>query len=128
MTKQTILSGSPWENKVGYCRAIRVGNLIEVSGTVAIVDGVTVRADDAYAQTVNIIERTGKVLEQAGASLENVVRTRMFTTDIGRFDDIARAHAQFFNQIKPTTSLYEISRLIGPEFLIEIEFTAVVED
>ena len=83
MTKQTILSGSPWENKVGYCRAIRVGNLIEVSGTVAIVDGVTVRADDAYAQTVNIIERTGKVLEQAGASLENVVRTRMFTTDTG---------------------------------------------
>ena len=127
MTKQTILSGSPWENKVGYCRAIRVGNLIEVSGTVAIVDGVTVRADDAYAQTVNIIERIGKVLEQAGASLENVVRTRMFTTDIGHFDDIARAHAQFFSQIKPTTSLYEISRLVGPEFLIEIEFTAVIE-
>ena len=127
MTKQTILSGSPWEDKVGYCRAIRVGNLIEVSGTVAIVDGVTVRADDAYAQTVNIIERIGKVLEQAGASLDDVIRTRMFTTDMGRFDDIARAHSLFFDQIKPTTSLYEISRLVAPEFLIEIEFTAMVE-
>ena len=126
MTKQTILSGSPWEDKVGYCRAVRVGNLIEVSGTVAIVDGVTVRADDAYAQTVNIIERIGQVLEQAEASLENVVRTRMFTTDMGRFDDIARAHSQFFNHIKPATSLYEISRLVSPEFLIEIEFTAVI--
>jgi enamine deaminase RidA (YjgF/YER057c/UK114 family) len=126
MKKQTILSGSPWEDKVGYCRAIRVGNLIEVSGTVAIVDGITVKADDAYAQTVNIIERIGKVLEEAGASLDHVVRTRIFTTDIRRFDDIARAHGQFFSQIKPTSSMYGISQLVGPEFLVEIEFTAVI--
>ena len=126
MTRQTILSCSPWEDKVGYCRAIRVGNLIEVSGTVAIVDGVTVRADDAYAQTVNIIERIGKVLEETGASLQHVIRTRMFTTDMHHFDEIARAHGQFFSQIKPTTSLYGISQLVGPEFLIEIEFTAIV--
>lgn len=126
MQKQTILTGSPWEDKVGYCRAVRVGNLIEVSGTVAIVDGVTVRADDAYAQTVNIIERVGTVLQQVGASLENVVRTRMFTTSMACFDDIAQAHSQFFRDIKPATSLYEISRLVGPEFLIEIEFTAVI--
>ena len=126
MTKQTILSGSPWEDKVGYCRAIRVGNLIEVSGTVAIVDGVTVTADDAYAQTVYIIDRIGKVLEEAGASLEHVVRTRIFTTDISRFDDIARAHGQFFSQIKPTTGMYGISQLVAPEYLVEIEFTAVV--
>ncbi|MEZ0539741.1 RidA family protein [Fibrella arboris] len=128
MTKQTILSGSPWEDKVGYCRAVRVGNLIEVSGTVAIVDGTTVKADDAFAQTVNIIERIGKVLDEAGASLENVVRTRIFTTDIRRFDDIARAHGQFFSHIKPTTGMYGISQLVGPEYLVEIEFTAVVED
>ncbi|MEZ0485351.1 RidA family protein [Fibrella aquatica] len=126
MTKQTILSGSPWEDKVGYCRAVRVGNLIEVSGTVAIVDGVTVKADDAYAQTVNIIERIGKVLEEAGASLNEVIRTRIFTTDIGRFEDIARAHGQFFSEIKPTTGMYGISQLVGPEYLVEIEFTAVI--
>ncbi len=112
MTKQTILSGLPWEDKVGYCRAIRVGNLIEVSGTVAIVDG--------------IIERISKVLKEAGASLDHVIRTRIFTTDIRRFDDIARAHGQFFSQIKPTTGMYGISQLVGPEFLVEIEFTAVV--
>lgn len=126
MTKQTILSGSPWEDKVGYCRAVRVGNLIEVSGTVAIVDGVIVKADDAYAQTVNIIERIDKVLEEAGASLDNVIRTRIFTTDIRRFDDIARAHGQFFSTIKPTTGMYGISQLVGPEFMVEIEFTAVI--
>ena len=126
MKKQTILSGSPWEDKVGYCRAVRVGNLIEVSGTVAIVDGITVKSDDAYAQTVNIIERIGKVLEEAGASLDHVVRTRIFTTDIRRFEDIARAHGQFFSQIKPTSSMYGISQLVGPEFLVEIEFTAVI--
>ncbi|ARK13175.1 RidA family protein [Fibrivirga algicola] len=126
MTKQTILSGSPWEDKVGYCRAIRVGNLIEVSGTVAIVDGETVKADDAYAQTVNIIERIGKVLEEAGASLEHVVRTRIFTTDISRFEDIARGHGQFFSQIKPTTGMYGISQLVAPEYLVEIEFTALL--
>lgn len=77
-SRQNILSGSPWEDRVGYCRAVRIGNLIEVAGTVAIVDGETVRADDAYAQTKNIIERIAKVLEEAGASLSDVVRTRMF--------------------------------------------------
>ncbi|WP_266367814.1 RidA family protein [Tellurirhabdus rosea] len=126
MTRQTILTGSPWEDKVGYCRAVRVGNFIEVSGTVALVDGETVRADDAYAQTFNIIERISAVLEQAGASLGDVVRTRIFTTDISRFDDIARAHGHFFGDIKPTTGMYEISKLVAPEYLVEIEFTAVV--
>jgi len=127
MPKQTILTGSPWEDKVGYCRAVRIGNLIEVSGTVAIVDGETVRADDAYAQTKNIIDRIALVLQQAGASLQDVVRTRIFTTDIDRFDDIARAHGEAFRDIKPTTAMYEISRLVAPEYLVEIEFTAIVE-
>ncbi len=126
MSRQNILSGSPWEDKMGYCRAVRIGNIIEVSGTVAIVDGDTVKADDAYAQTVNIIERIGKVLEEAGAGLTDVVRTRIFTTDISRFDDIARAHGLYFGASKPTTGIYEISKLVSPDYLVEMEFTAVL--
>ncbi len=127
MSRKNILSGSPWEDKMGYCRAVRIGNIIEVAGTVAIVDGKSVKADDAFSQTKNIIERIAKVLEEAGASLEDVIRTRLFTTDISLFDEIARAHGQFFGAIKPTTGIYEISRLVSPEYLVEIEFTAVVQ-
>ncbi|WP_026629589.1 RidA family protein [Dyadobacter alkalitolerans] len=126
MSRQNILSGSPWEDKMGYCRAVRIGNIIEVAGTVAIVDGEKVKADDAFAQTNNIIERIEKVLQEAGASLNDVVRTRIFTTDISLFDEIARAHGAFFRDIKPVTGLYEISKLVAPEYLIEIEFTAIV--
>ena len=126
MSRQNILSGSPWEDKMGYCRAVRIGNIVEVAGTVAIVDGETVKADDAFAQTNNIIERIAKVLEEAGASLNDVVRTRIFTTDIKRFDDIARAHGSFFKDVKPTTGIYEISALVSPDYLVEIEFTAVL--
>ncbi|MCF2495750.1 MULTISPECIES: RidA family protein [Dyadobacter] len=126
MSRQNILSGSPWEDKMGYCRAVRIGNIIEVAGTVAIVDGEKVKADDAFAQTNNIIERIEKVLQEAGASLNDVVRTRIFTTDISLFDDIARAHGAFFRDIKPATGIYEISKLVAPEYLIEIEFTAIV--
>ena len=127
MPRQNILTGSPWEDKMGYCRAVRIGNIVEVSGTVAIVDGEVVKADDAYAQTNNIIERISKVLEDAGVSLKDVVRTRIFTTDIAKFDDIARAHGAFFGAIKPTTGIYEISKLVSPEYLVEIEFTAIIE-
>lgn len=127
MPRQNILTGSPWEDKMGYCRAVRIGNIVEVSGTVAIVDGEIVKADDAYAQTNNIIERISKVLEEAGVSLKEVVRTRIFTTDITKFDDIARAHGAYFGEIKPTTGIYEISKLVSPDYLVEIEFTAVVE-
>ncbi|MCE7068269.1 RidA family protein [Dyadobacter sp. CY326] len=127
MSRQNILSGSPWEDKMGYCRAVRIGNIVEVAGTVAIVDGVKVRADDAFAQTNNIIERIEKVLLDAGASLNDVVRTRIFTTDIRLFDEIARAHGAYFRDIKPTTGIYEISKLVSPDYLIEIEFTAIVQ-
>lgn len=126
MSRQNILTGSPWEDKMGYCRAVKLGNIIEVSGTVAIVDGETVKADDAFAQTQNIIARIEKVLEEAGAGLKDVVRTRIFTTDISKFDDIARAHGEFFKDIKPTTGIYEISKLVSPDYLVEIEFTAVL--
>ncbi|MCF2504106.1 RidA family protein [Dyadobacter sp. CY107] len=127
MSRQNILSGSPWEDKMGYCRAVRIGNIIEVAGTVAIVDGEKVKADDAFAQTNNIIERIEKVLQEAGAGLSDVVRTRIFTTDVSLFDEIARAHGTYFRDIKPTTSIYEISKLVAPEYLIEIEFTAIVQ-
>jgi enamine deaminase RidA (YjgF/YER057c/UK114 family) len=126
MSRQNILTGSPWEDKMGYCRAVRLGNMIEVSGTVAIVDGQEVKADDAFAQTDNIIKRIAKVLEEAGASLDDVVRTRIFTTDISKFDEIARAHGAYFKDIKPTTGIYEISKLVSPDYLVEIEFTAIV--
>ncbi|MCF0049717.1 RidA family protein [Dyadobacter sp. LJ53] len=127
MSRQNILSGSPWEDKMGYCRAVRIGNIIEVAGTVAIVDREKVKADDAFAQTNNIIERIEKVLQDAGAGLSDVIRTRIFTTDISLFEDIAKAHGAYFKDIKPTTGIYEISKLVAPEYLVEIEFTAVAQ-
>ncbi len=124
--RQNILSGSPWEDKMGYCRAVKIGNIVEVAGTVAIVDGETVKKDDIYAQTMNILTRIEKVLEEAGAKMSDVVRTRMFTTDISQWEEIARAHGAYFGDIKPTTGIYEVSKLISPDYLIEIEFTAIL--
>jgi enamine deaminase RidA (YjgF/YER057c/UK114 family) len=126
MERKNILTGSPWEDKMGYCRAVRIGNLVEVSGTVAIVDGVKVKADDAYAQTINILERIESVLKDLNVSMKDVIRTRIFTTDINSFEEVAKAHASFFKDIKPTTGFYEVSKLVAPEYLVEIEFTAVV--
>jgi enamine deaminase RidA (YjgF/YER057c/UK114 family) len=128
MKRENILTGSPWEDKMGYCRAVRIGNIIEVSGTVAVVDGEKVKADDAYAQTVNILERVKVVLEDLKVSMEDVIRTRIFTTDISTFEDVASAHALFFKDIKPTTGFYEISKLVAPEYLVEIEFTAIATE
>jgi enamine deaminase RidA (YjgF/YER057c/UK114 family) len=128
MKRERILTGSPWEDKMGYCRAVRIGNTIEVSGTVAIVDGLNVKANDAYAQTYNIIERVEKVLHELNASLKDVIRTRIFTTDINTFEAVARAHSFFFIDVKPTTGFYEISKLIAPEYLVEIEFTALISE
>lgn len=126
MKRENIITGSPWEDKMGYCRAVRIDNIIEVSGTVAIVDGIKVRADDAYAQTLNILERVEKVLEDLNATMKDVIRTRIFTTDIATFEAVAAAHAKFFKDIKPTTGFYGINQLIAPEYLVEIEFTAVI--
>ena len=127
MKRENILTGSPWEDKMGYCRAVRIGNIIEVSGTVAIVDGENVKADDAYAQTYNILERVEKVLEDLNVGIKDVIRTRIFTTDVSTFEEVARAHSAFFKDVKPTTGFYEISKLVAPEYLVEIEFTAVVQ-
>lgn len=128
MKRENVLTGSPWEDKMGYCRAVRIGNTIEVSGTVAIVDELNVKSTDAYAQTHNIIERVEKVLQEVNASLEDVIRTRIFTTDISTFEAVAQAHSAFFKDIKPATGFYEISKLIAPEYLVEIEFTALISE
>ncbi|MFL0161301.1 RidA family protein [Aquirufa salirivi] len=124
----SISSGSPFEDVFGYCRAVKTGNLVEISGTVALVDGDKVKEDDLYAQTYNIIERIAVVLEEAGSSINDVVRTRIFTTDISKNLDIAKAHAHFFGAIKPTTGIYGISALIAPQYKVEIEFTAWVNE
>lgn len=128
MKRKNILTGSPWEDKMGYCRAVRIGNIIEVSGTVAIVDGTKVKADDAYAQTLNILERIEKVLEDLNVGMKDVIRTRIFTTNIATFETVAAAHAEFFKDIKPATGFYEISKLVAPEYLVEIEFTAIATE
>lgn len=128
MERKNILTGSPWEDKMGYCRAVRIGNIIEVSGTVAIVDGEKVKANDAFAQTFNILERIEQVLKEVNVGMKDVIRTRIFTTDITSFEEVARAHAAFFKDVKPATGFYEISKLVAPEYLVEIEFTAVASE
>lgn len=128
MKRENILTGSPWEDKMGYCRAVRIGNIIEVSGTVAIVDGDIVKANDAHAQTLNILKRVEKVLKDLNVGMKDVIRTRIFTTDINTFEAVASAHATFFKDVKPTTGFYEISKLVAPEYLVEIEFTAIATE
>ena len=124
----SISSGSPFEDVFGYCRAVKTGNLLEISGTVALIDGDKVKEDDLYAEAYNIVEGIGVVLEEASFSIEDVVRTRIFTTDISKNLDIAKAHAHFFGAVKPTTGIYEISALIAPQYKVEIEFTAWVKE
>ncbi len=122
-----LSSGSKWEDIVGYSRAVRVGNIIEVAGTTAVDENGVLRGDDdPFEQTRFILEKIGKVIQQAGASLEDVVRTRIYCTDISRWEQIGRAHGEFFRVIKPVTSMVEVSKLISPELLVEIEVTAMI--
>ena len=127
MERTNYSSGAKWENIVGYSRAVKVGNIIEVTGSVAIdANGNLVGGDSAYEQTKFIIQKIEKVLQQAGAALKDVVRTRMFVTNISLWEEYGRAHGEFFREIKPCTSMVEVSNLISPEYLIEIEATAIV--
>jgi len=120
-------SGSIWEEKVGYSRAVKVGNHLEVSGTVASDErGHVIGKDNPYVQTKYILQKIEKALINAGASLKDVVRTRMFVTDISLFDEYAKAHGEFFAHIKPCTSMLEVKGLVAPEYLIEIEATAIL--
>ncbi len=122
-----ISSGAKWEDVVGYSRAVRVGNVIEVAGTTAVdEDGNTVGANSPYEQTKFILAKIEKALTSAGASLKDVVRTRMFVTDISKWEEIGRAHGEFFREIKPAASMIEVKGLISPELLIEIEVTAII--
>lgn len=127
MNRTNYASGAKWEDIVGYSRAVRIGNTVEVTGTVAVDDeNKLVGENNAYEQTRFIISKIEKVLARAGASLQDVVRTRMFVTDISRWEEYGRAHGEFFGTIKPCTSMIEVSALIAPEYLIEIEATAII--
>lgn len=127
MQRTNYSSGAKWEDIVGYSRAVKIGNLIEVTGTVAVDDNNNlVGKDDAYAQTKFIIEKIEGILKRAGASLQDVVRTRMFVTDIARWEEYGKAHGEFFGQVKPCTSMIEVKGLIDPDYLIEIEASAII--
>lgn len=127
-TRKNFSSGAPWEAIVGYSRAVRIGNTVEVTGTVATDEsGAVIAPDDAYGQTKYILAKIERVLVDAGAAMKDVVRTRMFVTDISRWQEYGRAHGEVFGAIRPCTTMVEVSKLIAPGYLIEIEATAVIE-
>jgi enamine deaminase RidA (YjgF/YER057c/UK114 family) len=123
--RKTYSSGTKWESIVGYSRAVRVGGRIYITGTTATGDkGKIVGVGDPYAQTVQTIMNINRALKALGAGLQNIVRTRMFVTDISRWEEYGRAHGEYFREIMPATTMVEVSRLIDPEMLIEIEADA----
>ncbi len=124
--RQHISSGGPWEDLAGYSRAVRTGRTIEVAGTTAVVNGEIQYPRHAYFQTKVILESIRDVLEQAGSGLADVVRTRMYVTDISQWEEVGRAHAEYFSAIKPVATMVEVSRLIHDDLVVEMEVSAVV--
>jgi enamine deaminase RidA (YjgF/YER057c/UK114 family) len=123
--RQLISSRALWEPIVGYSRAVRVGNVVEIAGTTA-QDGDAITGDDAYTQTKRALEKIGEALAAAGASFADVVRTRMFITDISQWEAVGRAHGEVFGEIRPVTSMVEVKALIDPRMVVEIEATAII--
>ncbi|MEO5571208.1 MAG: RidA family protein [Bacteroidia bacterium] len=125
--RKNICSGTQWEDIVGYSRAVRIGNIIEVAGTTAVDGDKIIGEGDAYVQTKFIFQKIEKALREAGAELKDVIRTRMFVTDISQWEKIGKAHSEIFREIKPAATMVEVKSLINPALIVEIEVTAIIE-